>query len=140
MPSDGFENDDPRRLRELLKRISGLAGEHALTSVVVGMAGGEGDLVFPDIVDYVTSALRIDDFIVRMTRERSVLFLIDVDRAGAEEIMARLLDEFGERFPRATAPGVSLAYFEVTPTTREATVREVLISLFSPKSSTRATH
>ena len=140
MPHDGLQNDDPRRLRELLDKVSDLAGEYALTSVVVGMAGREGDLVFPDVVDYVTSALRVDDFIVRMTRERSVLFLTDVDQGGAEEIMVRLLDEFGERFPMANEPTVSLAYFEVTPTTREATLKEVLLRLFSAKSSAHAAH
>ncbi len=140
MPHDGFQNDDPRRLRKLLGKISDLAGEHALTSVVVGMAGREGDLVFPDVVDYVTSALRVDDFIVRMTRERSVLFLTDVDRGGAEEIMVRLLQEFSERFPRAAEPTVSLAYFEVTPTARETTLKEVLLSLFSAESSAHPNH
>ena len=140
MPHDVFQNDDPRRLRKLLGKISDLAGEHALTSVVVGMAGREGDLVFPDVIDYVTSSLRVDDFIVRMTRERSVLFLIDVDRESAEEIMVRLLQEFSERFPRAAEPAVSLAYFEVTPTAREATLKEVLLSLFSAESSAHPTH
>ncbi len=140
MPHDAFQNDDPRRLRKLLGKISDLAGEHALTSVVVGMAGRTGDLVFPDVVDYVTSALRVDDFIVRMTRERSVLFLIDVDRESAEEIMVRLLREFSERFPRAVEPAVSLAYFEVTPKAREATLKEVLLSLFSAESSAHPTH
>ena len=140
MPHDVFQNDDPRRLRKLLGKISDLAGEHALTSVVVGMAGREGDLVFPDVIDYVTSSLRVDDFIVRMTRERSVLFLIDVDRESAEEIMVRLLQEFSERFPRAAEPAVSLAYFEVTPTARETTLKEVLLSLFSAESSAHPNH
>ena len=140
MLHDGSQIDDPRRLRELLDRISDLAGEHALTSVVVGMASREGDLVFPDVVDYVTSALRVDDCIVRMTRERSVLFLTDVDRGGAEEIMVRLLHEFGERFPRAAEAAVSLAYFEVTPAAREATLKEVLLTLFTAESSAHRTH
>ncbi len=140
MLHDGSQNDDPRRLRELLGKISDLAGEYALTSVVVGMAGREGDLVFPDVVDYVTSALRVDDFIVRMTRERSVLFLIDVDRESAEEIMVRLLQEFSERFPRAAEPTVALTYFEITPAAREATLKEVLLSLFSAESSVHRAH
>jgi hypothetical protein len=113
-------NDDPRRLRELLGKVSDLAGDHALTSVVVGMAGIEGDLVFPEIVDFVVSALRVDDSIVRMTRERSVLFLTDVDQ----------LHDFSERFPAASEPPVSLHYFEVTPTTRSASLKDVLLALF----------
>ena len=123
-------NDDPRRLRELLGKVSDLAGEHALTSVVVGMAGAEGDLVFPEIVEFVVSALRVDDSIVRMTRERSVLFLTDVDQGGAEEIMDRLLHDFSERFPAALEPPVSLHYFEVTPATRNASLKDVLLALF----------
>jgi hypothetical protein len=123
-------NDDPRRLRELLGKVSDLAGEHSLTSVVVGMAGVEGDLVFPEIVDFVVSALRVDDSIVRMTRERSVLFLTDVDRGGAEEIMGRLLHDFIDRFPAASEPPVSLHYFEVTPANRSASLKDVLLALF----------
>jgi len=123
-------NDDPRRLRELLGKVSDLAGEYALSSVVVGMAGVEGDLVFPEIVDFVVSALRVDDSIVRMTRERSVLFLTDVDQGGAEEIMDRLLHDFSERFPAVSKPPVSLHYFEVTPATRSASLKDVLLALF----------
>jgi hypothetical protein len=124
------DDNDPRRLRELLGRVSDLAGEHALTSVVVGMAGAEGDRVFPEVVDFVVSALRVDDSIVRMTRERSVLFLTDVDRIGAQEIMSRLLRDFGERFPAVSDPPVSLGYFEVTPATRRASLKDVLLALF----------
>jgi hypothetical protein len=123
-------DNDPRRLRELLGRVSDLADEHALTSVVVGMAGAEGDRVFPEVVDFVVSALRVDDSIVRMTRERSVLFLTDVDRSGAQEIMSRLLRDFGERFPAVSDPPVALGYFEVTPATRRATLKDVLLALF----------
>jgi len=123
-------NDDPRRLRELLGKVSDLAGDDSLTSVIVGLAGYEGDLVFPEIVDFVVSALRVDDSIVRMTRERSVLFLTDVDRARAEEIMDRLLGDFAERFPAVSEPPVAIGYFEVTPTTRSASLKEVLLSLF----------
>ena len=81
MAIDG-RNHDPLRLRELLGRAENLAARHALSSVVVGMAGLEGDLIFPEIVDYVESALRVDDAIFRLTRERAVLVLADVDRAA----------------------------------------------------------
>ncbi len=39
-------SDDPRRLRDLMGKVSSLAREHQLTSVVVGMAGVEGHLLF----------------------------------------------------------------------------------------------
>ena len=60
MAIDG-RNHDPLRLRELLSRAESLASQHALSSVVVGMAGPEGDLIFPEVVDYLESALRVDD-------------------------------------------------------------------------------
>ena len=43
--------DDPRRLRELLERCCDLANQHTLPSVVVGLAGTEGDLLFPELVE-----------------------------------------------------------------------------------------
>ena len=39
--------DDPRRLRHLVLKISGLAREHPRRCVVVGMAGVEGDRRYP---------------------------------------------------------------------------------------------
>jgi len=54
--------------------------------------------------------------------------------------MVRLLHEFGERFPRAAEAAVSLAYFEVTPAAREATLKEVLLTLFTAESSAHRTH
>ena len=80
--------DDPRRLRELLERASGMASGHSVSSVVVGIAGLEGDLLFPEVVYFIESALRVDDAIFRMTRERAVLVLSDVDRTGAENIVS----------------------------------------------------
>ena len=45
---------DPRRLRELMERAETLAREHGLRSVVVGLAGFEGDTLFPefDLTDW----------------------------------------------------------------------------------------
>ena len=88
------KNDDPRKLRELLGKAALLASDHSLSSVVVGIAAAEGELVFPDVVDFVESALRVDDAIFRMTRDRAVLFLADVSRSNAEAIVDRLLADF----------------------------------------------
>ena len=122
--------DDPLRLREMLGRAASLASAHRLPSVVVGMAGREGDLLFPEIVDFFASALRVDDTILRLTRERVVLMLTDVDRAGAERIVRRLLAEFRERFSTLEDPPITLGYFEVAPGTGLLTVKQVLPTVF----------
>jgi hypothetical protein len=123
-------NDDPRRLRELLGRAASLASDHALSSVVVGMAGPEGDLLFPEILDYVESALRVDDAIFRLTRERAVLVLADVDRARAAEIVSRLIAGYREQCARTQEPQIQLGFFEVTPRHKHLTVKEVLPTVF----------
>ena len=129
MAIDG-RNHDPLRLRELLHRAENLAARHALSSVVVGMAGPEGDLNFPAVVDYLESALRVDDAIFRMTRERAVLVLADVDRQRAEEIVSRLLSGFAEQVAQVGAPEIDLGYFEITPQHKHLTVKEVLPLVF----------
>ncbi|HEY5657805.1 MAG TPA: hypothetical protein VIY27_08435 [Myxococcota bacterium] len=122
--------DDPRELRNLLDKASQLARVHELRSVVVGLAGFEGDLEFPEVVDYVESALRMDDSLFRMTRERAVVLLTDVDRKRALEIMERLLHEFRERFPSLTEPTVALGYYEVAPGDVPAIAKVVLPHIF----------
>ena len=101
--------------------------------MVVGMAGAEGDLMFPEVVDFVGSVMRVDDAIFRMTRERAVFFLADADAARAQEIMDRLLVDFSERFTPREEPRVSLAYYEVTPQNGNVSVRDVLPSIFTAK-------
>jgi hypothetical protein len=123
--------DDPRELRNLLDKASELARAHALHSVVVGLAGFEGDLEFPEVVDYVESALRMDDALFRMTRERAVVLLTDVNRERALEIMERLMVEFRERFPSLTEPTVSLGYYEVAPGGVPASAKRVLPRIFA---------
>ncbi len=125
------QNDDPRRLRELLERAGRMASGHSVSSVVVGIAGFEGDLLFPEVVDFIESALRVDDAIFRMTRERAVLVLSDVDRTGAEDIVARLLGGFSEQYAAVEDPAVSFGFFEITPQRCEVTVKEVLPALFA---------
>lgn len=131
MPLNESQNDDPRRLRELIYKASSFASDYHLTSVMVGMSGAEGDLLFPEMVDYVGSALRIDDGIFRLTRERAIFFLADTDRQGAEEIMERLLVGFREHFTPSQEQRVSFGYFEVTPEKGNLTVRDVLLALFN---------
>ena len=124
---------DPRRLRELMERAELLLREHGLRSVVVGLSGFEGDLLFPEVVDFLASALRMDDAILRLTRERVVLLLTDVDRAGAERIVRRILQDFCERFATLEQPRVRLGWFEVPPGTATLTVKQVLPAVFCPE-------
>ena len=70
-----------------------------LPSVIIGIAGPDGDLMFPELADFVESALRVEDSIFRVTRERAMLLLADVDRTRAGEILDRLLEDFRQRFP-----------------------------------------
>ena len=126
----GSSYDDPLRLRDLLGRASNLAREHALSSVVVGVAGAEGDLLFPEVIDYFESALRVDDAIFRMTRERAILVLADVNEAQAREIVERMVNEFRERFTSAVDPTIGLGYFEVSPDANEVSVKQVLPAVF----------
>jgi len=130
-------SDDPREIREHLLRSCELANHHGLPSVVVGVAGSEGDLLAPELIGYMQSALRVEDAIFRMTRERAVLFLADVDRSRAEEIVARLLHEFGRRFPAASSPRICLGYFEVRPGCEQLLVKDVLPAIFSSPDRSR---
>lgn len=131
-PLTQSSSEDPRRLRDLLDRAHDLASRHALHSVVVGLAGTEGDPGFPEVVDFVQSALRMDDSIFRMTRERVILLLTDVDARGAAEIIERVLADFREHLCLATPPSVSLGYFEVDPSEEVPTAKLVLPAIFAP--------
>ncbi len=132
VPLTGSQNDDPRKLRQLLDRVLDLAGDHQLGSVVIGMAGREGDLEFPEVVNFVESALRVEDSIFRMTRNRAVFFLADTDQVRAAEILGRVLGGYGQCFASVKPPGVSLSYFEVEPGNTDLTLKEVLPALFAP--------
>lgn len=123
--------DDPRRLRDMLTRASGLAAEHKLTSVLIGMTGFEGDVLFPEVIRFIESSLRMDDSVFRMTRERAVLLLTDVDEDGAKIVMGRLLEEFRENFPATDEPGVAVAFFEVSTGSAPPTAKDVLPRLFT---------
>ena len=125
-------NDDPRTLRTLVARVSGLAEKHAVHSVMVGLAAPEGDLLFPEFVEYLKSALRIEDGIFRMTRERAVVHLADVDVATATGVIERLMADFEQDFPALRAHTISTRYFEVKPEAGAVTVKDVLKSVFGP--------
>jgi hypothetical protein len=128
--------DDPSKLRDLIDRVATLSTQHALTSVIVGMTGDQSDLDFPEIVDFVESELRVEDAIFRMTRERIVLFVADVDERAAREIMERILIGFQERSSTIDPPEVGLRYFEVRPNALHLSVKQVLPALFVPNPRT----
>ena len=126
-------NDDPRKLSQMVSRISDLAENHRVSSVIVGVAAEEGDLLFPDYLAYLESALRVEDQIFRMTRERAVLYLSDVDATGAAEVLVRIFGEFCDEFPTADAPEYEQRMLEVTPGLGGLSVKDVLTSVFGSK-------
>ena len=123
-------NDDPRRLRGLLDRACDLAEAHAVSSVMVGLSAREGDLAFPDFIVFLQSALRVEDAIFRMTRERSVLHLADVDRQQAQEVLDRLLTDFCNEFPSLSAPSFDMRFFDVKPGVEKPRVKDMLTEIF----------
>jgi len=126
-------SDDPSKLRELLHRFQQVANEHELSSVIVGVAAIEGDLLFPELVAFTESALRMEDAIFRMTRERVVLFLADVDVKQAQAILERIFSAFAEEFPASALPPMSLGYWEIQARQEgEARVKDVLPAIFRP--------
>lgn len=102
-----------------------------MPSVVLGLAAREGDSSFPEFVAFLQSALRVEDAIFRMTRERAVIHLADLDSGRAEEVFGRLITDFSDEFPSMTAPDFEVRYFEVKPGLSELRVRDVLTELFS---------
>ena len=127
--------DDPRMLRELIARTQERGAQHDLSSVVVGFAAPEGDLLFPDFVAYVESELRVEDAIFRLTRERALLFLADVDRGRAGEIVGRLEAGFRRDFPRLHEAQIQIRLFEIEPKGIPLAVRDVLPEVFGPPGS-----
>jgi hypothetical protein len=122
---------DPRRLRGMMDRASDLARCHQVTSVFVGIAGREGDLLAPEFIDFVESALRMEDAIFRLIRERAVVLLADADRGQAEDIFERLCGDFAARFAPSAEFEVELGYFQVNGRGGHATAKEVLPAIFS---------
>ncbi len=130
--------DDPRRLRDLLLRSQELSSAHALPSVIAGLAGAEGELLWPELVNYIESALRVEDTIFRLTRERVVLFLADVSKDAAREIVERLLHSFTEHFPSAQPLEVARRFFEVGPGRSDLRLKDILPAIFPTADSNAA--
>lgn len=122
---------DPRRLRGMMDRASDLARGHQVTSVFVGIAGREGDFLAPEFIDFVESALRMEDAIFRLIRERAVVLLTDADRTRAEEIFERLRGDFAARFGSSMEFEVALRYFQVDGHGGHATAKVVLPAIFT---------
>ncbi|MAG31895.1 MAG: hypothetical protein CL908_13485 [Deltaproteobacteria bacterium] len=128
-------NDDPRKLSAMIARVSELAESHSVASVVVGVAAEEGDVLFPDYLAYLESALRVEDQIFRMTRERAVLYLSDVNATRAAEVLVRIFAEFCDEFPTSEAPEFEQRMLEVKPGVGPLSVKEVLTSVFGSRES-----
>jgi len=127
-------NDDPRRLRSLLTRASELASEHSVPSVLVGLKAQRGDLSFPDFIDYLKAVLRVEDAIFRMTRERVVVHLADVDGNQTREVLERLIADFNDQYPSMEDADFDVRCVEVKPGLVELSVKDVLTELFTPPS------
>jgi hypothetical protein len=125
-------HDDPRHLRALFERATVLAQRHDVTSVFVGIAGQDGDLLVPDFIAFVESELRVEDAVFRMLRERAVLLLTDVDCPQAQAVMDRLRGSFASRFAPSALFAVDLAFHQVDAGRNVATAKEVLPRLFAP--------
>jgi hypothetical protein len=133
-PSAGYDKGDPRHLRVLFERASQLSREHRLPSVFVGVAGPEGDLLVRDFLDFVEAELRVEDVVFRLLRERAVLWLADLDLAGANGVLTRLHDDFASRFPTTVGLRIELGFHRVEPGS-VPTAKEVLPLLFGPERS-----
>lgn len=129
-PTHSLPKHDPRRLRGMMDRASDLARTHQVTSVFVGIAGREGDLLAPEFIDFVESALRMEDVLFRLLRERAVVLLADVDRRQAEEIFERLREDFAARFAPASEFEMELGFYQVNGHGGHATAKVVLPVIF----------
>ncbi len=122
--------DDPRKLSALLARVAELARAHGVCSLVIGMAAEVGDPIFPEFVEFLRSALRVEDGIYRMTRERAVVHLADLDMDGGQVVFNRLLDDFVEEFPAAKEPKFAINFYLVEAGDREMQNRKILTEIF----------
>lgn len=122
---------DPRRLRALMDRAFVLMREHKIGSVFIGIAGPEGDLLIPEFVAFLESQLRVEDGIFVLTRERAVLLLTDVDVVQAKQVVERIREDFGNRFPTAGDLPVSIRYHAVRAGGKQPTAKIILPRLFS---------
>lgn len=122
--------DDPRKLSTLLSRVAELSNAHQVGSVLVGLSAPAGDPLFPEFVEFLRSALRVEDGIYRMTRERAVVHLADVDLDGGQSVIVRLLEEFIEEFPMSKEPCFEMNYFRVPPGCEQIENKVLLQQIF----------
>jgi hypothetical protein len=122
---------DPRRLRALMERAFFLMREHRVGSVFIGIAGPEGDLLVPEFIAFLESSLRVEDGIFVLTRERAVLLLTDVDLPQAKQIVARITEDFENRFPTAGDLPVSIRFHAVRAGGKQPTAKVILPKLFT---------
>jgi hypothetical protein len=130
MQTSEISKRDPRRLRALMDRAFFLMREHQVHSVFIGVAGLEGDLLVPEFVSYLESALRVEDGIFVLTRERAVLLLTDIGVESATQVVDRLREDFSSRFPSAHDLEVWIRYHEVAPGSERPTAKAILPELF----------
>lgn len=140
MTSPPLASQDPRQLRALFDRATLLAQEHRVTSVFVGIAGVEGDLLAPDFIDFVESELRVEDSVFRLLRERAVLLLTDVDQGQAEAVLERLRSAFIGQFAPSAAFDVALGFEQVDTGRCLATAKDILPKLFAPAAARKRTN
>jgi hypothetical protein len=126
-------NDDPRKLTALLARVADLAEKHSVGSVVLGLVAEEGDSTFPEFTDFLQAALRVEDGIFRLTRERALLHLADLDAQRARVVFGRILDDFHDEFPAMSEPQFDVHYFEVKAGTKELRSKDILTGVFPPR-------
>jgi len=139
--SNAHLTDDPSKLRDLLHRTQQIANEHGVSSVVVGLAGSEGDLLLSEVFDFLESSLRREDAIFRMTRERVVLFITDVSVPVVEGILDRIFSEFRREFPATSFPEFEIGFYAIDSRAEgEARVKDVLPGLFDPLGSRKTLH
>lgn len=122
---------DPRRLRTLMDRAFLLMREHRVGSVFIGIAGPEGDLLVPEFISFLESALRVEDGVFALTRERAVLLLTDVDLAQARAIVTRVHEDFANRFPSAGDLPVTIRFHGVKAGGKHPTAKAILPKLFA---------
>ncbi len=122
--------DDPRKLSALLARVADLAHTHDVGSVIIGVSAPAGDLMFPEFVEFLRSALRVEDAIFRMTRERAIVHLADLEISGGKSVFGRLIDNFIEEFPAAKEPDFQITFFEVAAGVEKLKSKDVLTEIF----------
>lgn len=130
MPSSETGKKDPRRLRMLMDRAFALASQHGVSSVFIGVAGAEGDLLTPEFIAYLESALRVEDGIFCMTRERAVLHIADVDEERAIRVLDRIRVDFTSRFPSVDQLDIDVRFYEVAVGGPQPTAKDILPRLF----------